>query len=44
MQEQKSGRAATPSNVPGPFAVMLFIALWNNQGDTYTNSAHVVGA
>ena len=29
---------------PGPFAVMLFMALWNNQDDTYTNSAHVVGA
>ena len=27
---------------PGPFAVMVFIALWNNQDDTYTNSAHVV--
>ena len=29
---------------PGPFAVMVFIALWNNQDDTYTNSARVVGA
>ena len=29
---------------PQLFAVMVFIALWDNQDDTYTNSTHVVGA